>query len=122
MAAFCVFSCGTAAKLDIDGKWTISSVAGVEVADSVAVPTIEFTKGSYHAEPGVNIVNGEYSVKGDVLTMGDGRRTMMAGPQAAMQLEDKIIEIMAEPLTVSLEGEVLSLSNAEGVVVLELRK
>jgi len=96
-------------SVDVSGEWKIVEVDGVAVvADEM--PTINFAKGSYHAFTGINIVNGNYSVKGNTVTIKDGMMTKMAGPQDLMMLEDKIVETLTDHLTVAADGDTIVLS------------
>jgi len=48
--------------------------------------------------------------------------TRMAGSPEAMMLEDKLVAIFANPLKVSVDGDVLTLSGEDGTAKIELKK
>lgn len=109
-------SCGSSNKTtDINGKWDVVTLDGTEVVAEIAQPSFEFTDGkTYHVETGINIINGDFNVKGDVLTLGEGMMTRMAGSPEAMAIEDQIVAIIANPLKVSVDGDVLTLTGENG--------
>lgn len=109
-------SCASSNKaLDINGKWNVVSLDGTEVVAEIAQPSFEFIDGkTYHVETGINIINGDFNVKDDVLTLGEGMMTRMAGSPEAMELEDKIVAIIANPIKVAVDGDVLTLTGENG--------
>lgn len=123
-SAFLAVSCASS-SINIDGEWNVVSVDGVAVPDSLEqAPLICFdsAKKTYHARPGINLVNGSYTLEGDKLTFGEGAMTRMAGPVELMNLESSIVNNMFLPLTVKLEGDTMNLCNDEGVAILVLKK
>lgn len=118
-------SCNSnSAGVDLDGVWKVVSVDGTAVNDSLVQPEFHFDAAGklYHVKPGVNLINGSYTLEGDVLTFGDGAMTRMMGPEELMIVEQSIVEQMSKPLSVKLENDVLCLSDEDGKVVLELKK
>lgn len=122
LAAVCTVSCKSE-QIDLAGEWTVISVDG-QAVNVEEMPTIAFNTedNTYHARPGINLLNGSYTLKDNVLTLGNGAMTRMAGPENLMLLEDSIVAILGTPFTLKLENEVLSLCGADGKVALELKK
>jgi len=113
-------ACGPAQTIDITGDWVILEVEG-EMIELCDLPTVSFTENTYSAFTCVNIVNGEYSRKGDVIVLGEGAMTKMAGDEEAMALEDRIVELASQPLTITAsEDEYIYLCDAEGNAVFQL--
>lgn len=119
-AAAIVTACGTANKaVDIKGEWTIVAIQG-ETVDIEEMPSLAFDGNKYHGYTGVNLINGEFEREGNVITLGDGAMTRKAGPAEDMEVESRFISLTFQPLTVSLDGENLILSDAEGNEVFKL--
>ena len=121
---FAVSCNSNSASVDLGGPRIIISVDGVAVNDTLVQPEFQFNAAEklYHVKPGVNLINGSYTLEGDVITFGDGAMTRMMGPEELMAVEQSIVEQMLNPLTVKYENEVLSFTDEAGKVVLELKK
>lgn len=120
-AAALLISCGTnGTSVDVLGVWNVLSVNGEDVVLG-ELPTFTFSEdGTYSVFAGVNLINGEYVIDGDVLAMGEGAMTKMAGPEDAMAVEDAIAAAIAAPFTVCRDEDGLTLSDQDGNIVLEL--
>ena len=127
-AALCALSsCG--GQPEVNGRWDITSVAGttVSVADSLSesAPFIEFNaaEGRIHGNTGCNIMNGSYTLDGKKLTLGPVATTMMAGPEAMMELESKVLDAVNSAASVkSVSEDRLQVLDAEGNVTMELTR
>ena len=122
MAAACclAFSCST--PVELGGSWVIDTVNGEKVTTSEKIPFINFNEadGRIHGCFGVNIVNGTYTLDGDKLSFGRMATTMMAGLPADMEVESKLGAALGTVASVEVKGDVMSLKDAEGNVVLTL--
>ena len=124
MAAFLSSCCG---QPDINGAWTVTSVAGEQIAlpDSLAeaTPYIEFNaeNGRVHGYTGCNIMNGTYTLDGSDLSLGQMATTMMAGPQELMELESKVLDAVNGAASVQQTDEdSLQILDGEGNVTMVL--
>jgi len=114
-AALVFSSCkGGAESADLSGVWNLKTIDGVEVVIPEDQPSIEFSAKQYHLQTGINIVNGNYSVKKDVLKMEEGPMTRMAGSEEGMNLETKILDFLFNPLEVDVQENVLTLTSSNG--------
>lgn len=124
MAAFLSSCCG---QPDINGAWTVTSVAGEQIAlpDSLAeaTPYIEFNaeNGRVHGYTGCNIMNGTYTLDGSDLSLGQMATTMMAGPQELMELESKVLDAVNGAASVQqTDDDSLQILDGEGNVTMVL--
>lgn len=121
-AACCMaFSCSSPVELG-GADWVFESVNGEKVETSEKTPFLQFdeTEGRVHGCLGVNIVNGGYTLDGDKLTFSQLASTMMAGLPSDMEVESKLGAALGTVASVEVKGEVMSLKDAEGKVVLTL--
>lgn len=127
MAAMAIMLSACCAQPELDGTWTVTSVAGEQVSlpDSLAdaTPFIRFdsAEGRIHGNSGCNIMNGAYTQDGNKLSFTGVATTMMAGPQELMELESKVLNAVNNAASVKepSEGQ-LQICDAEGNVVMEL--
>lgn len=125
----CKQACGTneccqSSQACLEGKWTISTVNGQQVTLE-EMPFIEFNaaENKFHGNSGVNIMNGTFEKNGKKLTFGNAATTMMAGPEAATNVEKNILKSLSE--VVSFDNvcqNKAELKNAKGEVLLVLTK
>lgn len=120
---FLAVSCGNTKELvEVNGEWSVVAIDGNSVETIMDEVTISFEgeSSTYSATTGVNLVNGSYTVKDGVLTLGEGMMTRMAGDPAAMDQETKFVNAIQAPLNISMNGETLELLDSEGNVKLAL--
>lgn len=107
-------------SVDLNGKWSIAEVAGEVVSpeiEFIEAPYVIFDEdGRYSICAGANMISGEYTVEGDVVTLSEGAMTRMMAPPAVMEIEAKIVSAIVNPLTVSLQDGSLILSSESSVV------
>lgn len=127
VAVFMAASC--ASQPELSGKWSVDSigemaVAGQQINGLENVPFLEFNaqEGRVHGNAGVNVVNSTYALDGESLKFGDAATTMMAGTEEAMQVEQAFLGAFAKVATFNVAEDVLKLSDAEGNVVMTLKK
>jgi heat shock protein HslJ len=65
---------------------------------------------------GVNRYSGDYTVVGDVLTIGQSISTMMAADDASMKIEQDFMGIIALPLTITRQADDIVASNTKGTL------
>ena len=79
LAVFSLSSC--ASKISVDGEWAIKSVEGETVQTTEQAPYLVFNEdeGTVHGFLGVNLLNGNYTLKGSKLSFQHLGTTMMSG-------------------------------------------
>jgi heat shock protein HslJ len=90
-------------------EWRVVVIGGVAVAG--AGPTLRLGLDGR--------VTGS-TLDGDVFEVGDCATTRMAGPPEAMAIESRFIAALAGPLTVTDDGETVTLSAVDGSAALVL--
>jgi uncharacterized lipoprotein YbaY/heat shock protein HslJ len=104
----------TAAGLEVRGtEWRVDVVAGACALPEVQ-PTIRFDDDAVTGRGGVNNYRGSYKLVGNRLTVGQMISTLMAGPEASMQQEQRWFSALASPCTVRREPDGLYLDHADG--------
>ena len=102
----------------IVGTWSVRGVRiGEGVVSSADDPdrSITFTAdGGVSGEAGVNRFSGTARLDGDRLTLGPLRTTRMAGSPEAMDAERALLSALEEVVAVRLDGDDLSLLDADG--------
>lgn len=106
---------GTKWKL---AAWSISAQAADEFET-----TLEFEADQLGGTAPVNSYGGGYTTKsGGAIEIGDINRTLMAGPEPAMQAEDRYFALLEQVKRYSAEGNELTLSDANGNPLLVFEK
>ena len=110
--------------LGIVGAW---SVRGVRIGDGVVSNASDpdrvmtFTaEGQVSGQAGVNSFGGSARVDGDRITIGPLRTTRMAGSPEAMDAEAAFLGALEEVVAVRLDGDDLSLLDADGGTQVQL--
>ena len=94
---------------------TVAAAPGVEAA-------IEFNDGSVSGTAGCNSFSGGYTVDGNTLTVGPLASTMMACMDSnVMQQESDVLANLQAAATYTIEGDVLTIANAEGETTLTFK-
>ncbi len=120
----------------LNGEWTILDVEGYQVVpeDEDRPVTITFKlndkgAGELYSYTGVNYVNGDVefdAAKGTVTPRGNYMSTMMAGSDAAMATESRIVAAVTNMATFKIEhldaAFFLYLKNSEGKTLLTARR
>lgn len=91
----------------------MDSVAGEPVAADAGIEIAFEADGSVAGSTGVNRLMGHYAQDGERLTAGPLATTKMAGPAAAMSLEQRLLAALAHPLTMRFDDEVLVLLDGD---------
>jgi heat shock protein HslJ len=99
-------------------SWTIAAIDGQPV--KTARPTaVRFTKDRIEGNAGCNSFGGSYTLDGDALTVGRLISTKMAWLGTGMEQERAVFAILAQPMTVSQNGEgAVTLNNEAGAMTL----
>jgi heat shock protein HslJ len=83
------------------GRWTMADLNG---GGAVAGGMLEFSAGSVAGTAGCNRLSGRWQENGATLTVGPLAATRMACAPAAMQIEQRVLALLAGPLTVKHDG------------------
>ncbi len=109
----------------LEGTWTAQTIDGGSVAamleEGMRAPDLKFLDdGSVVGFAGVNRLNTRIDLEklraGEV-SMGPYAMTMMAGPPAAMRLERRFVEALEKSTSIAVDGDTMTLSNAEEAVL-----
>jgi heat shock protein HslJ len=96
----------------------VKTAVGLAPAPSSDGPTSEFAAGKVSGTTGVNRYNGEYTAKaGDKIEITVGPMTLMAGPPAAMALEQSFIEALKSAKSYTVSETKLTLQDGSGNVL-----
>lgn len=122
-------SCTTQTKpelnLNLNGEWKVITLAGEAVPETLNKPQITFdvANKSFSSNTGVNTLNGSFTQdpEGNI-SFSDGPMTRMMGDSVSMAVEDNFVKAIAAAKTVSEADGTLSLKDADGKVVMTLKK
>lgn len=106
----------------LKGKWTLTSIAGGDMATLFAdkVPTMEIAEdGKVFGNAGCNTYRTAYKQEENTITFSPVMSTKMACPN--LKGEDMFTSALSSPLQAGINGDVLTFSKA-GEVVLEFKK
>jgi heat shock protein HslJ len=82
---------------------------------------VQFEGNRVSAKFGCNGMSGGYAESGNILTVGPMAATRMFCPEPAMSFENQGGSILSQPVTVSSNGDRVTLSNANGQIALRRR-
>ena len=102
-------------QLSLDGDWLVASIED-EPVDPQAPRAIRFEEGMISGQVGVNRFTGSYTLGGEVLAIGQGRMTLMAGPPESMEPENRFASHLFGEHRIRMEGDSLVLSGEEGSI------
>lgn len=80
--------------------------------------TATFSEDEISGQAPVNGYSGEYTAGGAVFKVGDVARTLMAGPDDAMAVEDAYFEALVTVTAYVYDGDTLTLLDPDGAVFL----
>jgi heat shock protein HslJ len=96
----------------------VKTAKGLVPAPKSGGPTSEFVSAKVSGTTGVNRYNGQYTTKsGDKIEITIGPMTLIAGPPAAMALEQSFVEALKSAKTYSVTDTTLELKDGSGDVV-----
>jgi heat shock protein HslJ len=96
------------------GEWTLVEVAGATLPEGIRAPTLTvMADGTVGGNSGVNRFTGRLADRDDAL-FGPMASTRMAGPPAAMELENRVLNAMTAATSFEVEGDRLILSGPGG--------
>ncbi|MBN2247366.1 MAG: META domain-containing protein [Coriobacteriia bacterium] len=103
-------------------SWVLTELpqSGVEIGGHTV--TAAFTADEMTGQAPVNSYGGEYTAGGAVFKVGDVARTLMAGPDDAMAVEDAYFEALTTVTAYVYDGDTLTLLDPDGVVFLVFQR
>ena len=110
------------ASASLIGTWNLTAY-GPSASPTPAVPDagaqITFNEdGTVVGNSGCNGFGGKYTVEGDQITFSEIVSTLMACDEARMAQEDAVHKVLTDTATYEIEGNTLTLTNNDLVLVL----
>jgi heat shock protein HslJ len=104
------------------GSWTLTAYGPVD-SPTPAVPDVDATitfneDGSVAGTTGCNEFGGDYTVEGDQITFGQIVSTLILCPELQMAQEEAIYQVLVETATFNIEGDTLTITKNDNVLVL----
>jgi heat shock protein HslJ len=123
------FGCSSSGRDDsallAGNQWQATQVRtekGLVPAPSTGGPTTEFADGKVSGSTGVNRYNGEYATKqGNKIEITIGPMTLMAGPPAAMALEQSFVTALKSATRYTVTETTLTLQDDAGDVLVSYK-
>lgn len=94
-------------------NWRVVAING-RATPTAGNYTMSFEANRFAARFGCNSMGGNFTQRGDELDVGQTFSTKMACPDPAMSFEDQGAAIISRPMNIGWNGNVLTLSNANG--------
>ncbi|MCZ2128388.1 MAG: META domain-containing protein [Anaerolineales bacterium] len=125
LAALTLGACAKSAPVNLNGEWKLVSYGDAK-NPTLALPDVNafitFEDGKLNGNVGCNGLGADYSLDGNTLTTSMGFATKMYC-QDTMAQEDAVLQIISEAtLKVSFDGNKLTLTSADGALVIVLEK
>jgi heat shock protein HslJ len=106
----------------LTGSWKLDSYGPADatvpaVADTEAGLTFN-EDGTLNGDSGCNGMSGTYTLEGDQITFSEIISTAMACDDPRMEQEDAVRQVLSGAATFTIEGDTLTLTNNDRVLVL----
>lgn len=116
-----LLSACTAQDNSLVGNWRLTSYGpegslNPAVADSNAELTFN-EDGTVNGNSGCNGFGGEYTVEGDQITFSELFSTLMACEEPLMSQEGAVFQVLNGGASFTIDGETLTITNGEAVLV-----
>lgn len=110
--------------MDVAGEWKVEKLNDAEVPETMneTVLILNAEDKTYCAATGVNTLNGDYSLEGDIIKFAEGAMTQMMGDSVSMVVEGSLVHALYAAHTATLEDGTLIIKDAEGKTLLTLFK
>ena len=105
----------------LTGSYDIVGIDGAAPPADLS-PTIEFGDDGAVLGQVINRFRGTGAIDGDTLTCGPIMSTLMAGPADAMAAESRVFALLGAPLALTVDGDDVVLTGADGELRLRRRK
>ncbi len=99
-------------------SWVLAAMPESELEIGGLTVTAVFTDNEIGGQAPVNSYGGEYSAGGTVFKVGEVARTLMAGSDEAMAVEDAYFEALGTVTAYVYDGDTLTLLDPDGVQLL----
>lgn len=119
-----ITSCNNEKTINIDGEWAVSTIEGESLPETINEVILSFDTNtqSYHGMTGVNIINGNYELKDNAITLSEGALTQMMGDSISMVVEAKYINAIHSAKSIAESEGQITLQDAEGNALMVLVK
>lgn len=116
--------CGTGGSADPleNSSWKLVAWGDATVLPAEVEITAQFSEGQISGNAGVNSYFGAYTIERDGFATGEVGRTLMAGPEPAMQAEDTYLSLLARVRSYDLAGDMLMLNDADDNALLQFER
>lgn len=103
-------------------SWVLAAMPESELEIGGLTVTAVFTDNEIGGQAPVNSYGGEYSAGGTVFKVGEVARTLMAGSDEAMAVEDAYFDALGKATAYVYNGDTLTLLDPDGVQLLVFRR
>ena len=105
------------------GSWRLTAYGPVD-STTPAVPDVDATlifgeDGTLAGSTGCNELGGDYMVEGDQITFVQIVSTLILCPELQMAQEEAMLRVLMETASFQIEGDTLTITNNEMVLVFE---
>jgi len=105
------------------GSWRLTAYGPVD-STTPAVPDVDATlifgeDGTLTGSTGCNELGGDYLVEGDQITFVQIVSTLILCPELQMAQEEAMLRVLMETASFKIEGDTLTITNNEMVLVFE---
>ena len=125
MAAMFLFNACSNTTANLTGEWKLVSY-GDAAAPTPALPgvdtSISFEDGQFGGTVGCNSFGGDYKINGDQMSIGSVFSTMMFCDQTSAQESAVLAILSGKTMTITQNGNLLTLSSTDGKSVVTLEK
>ena len=116
--------CGAMTAEELAGEWKIEKINGAIVPgdlDKTPAMLFDIKESRLSANGGCNVLNSNFTIEGQNITLSEPMSTMMACPD--METEQKLAKAMSEAVTFGkVSDSKAGLFNKDGMMVIELVK
>jgi putative lipoprotein len=121
LAAFLLAACSAdiapAGSQLANTEWVLKSMPGWEMQQAPQIPTLHFQSGTQvGGRSGCNTWGGSYELKGDKISFGQMRTTLMACAYG-MDVETRFHAMLKRARTLAVAGETLTLGDDTGATI-----
>lgn len=102
-------------------SWVLTAMPGSDADIAGYTVTAAFTDDEIGGQASVNSYSGEYTAGGAVFKVGEVARTLMAGSDEAMAVENAYFDALGTVTAYVLDGDTLTLIDPDGVKLLVFR-
>jgi heat shock protein HslJ len=107
-------------KPDLVGTWRVVAVGADEVGEDIEAELIFASDGRAGGRGGVNRIGGTYELEAGTVVLGTFWSTKMAGPPAAMAVEQRVLRALAPgPHALTIEADTAVMGTGDDALGLQ---